>query len=92
MENIDGDRFALRGDIRNQTFRVGTNVVSTQRLFCIHPCILIWSPVSCPVASGGYRTEGQDAGMDTEITGEWSYYPILIVSIPVLTLLSFKYT
>ncbi len=31
---------------------------------------------------GGYRAEGQDAGMDIEITKQWSYYSIPIVSIP----------
>ncbi len=33
-------------------------------------------------AKGGYRTKDQDAGMDVEISGEWSYYPIPIVNIP----------
>ncbi len=34
--------------------------------------------------------EGQDAGMDKEITSELSYYPIPIVSMPMFTLLGFK--
>ncbi len=28
----------------------------------------------------GYMTNWQDTGIDTEITGKWSYYPIRIVS------------
>ncbi len=39
-------------------------------------------------AKGGYRTEGEIAGMDTEIIDECSYDPILIVSIPKLALLA----
>ncbi len=62
----------------------------------IHHLILYPVLGSCillrPHAKGGYRTGGQDADMDTEITGEWSYYPIPLRSIPILTLLGFIYT
>ncbi len=60
---------------------------------CLYPslCPVLRSYI-LPQAKGWYRTEGKDAGMDTEITGEWSYYPIHIVNIPVVTLLGFTYT
>ncbi len=38
--------------------------------FCIQPCILSQSCIfPQPASSGGYKTSGQDTGMDTEITG-----------------------
>ncbi len=64
---------------------------SGQTFWSLYPvpsfCILLR-----PQAKGGYRTNGQDAWMDTEITGEWSDYTIPIVNIPMSTLLGFKYT
>ncbi len=68
-------------------------------LRCYTPVMSVSIPISCPdvlyppeATSQGYRTEGQDAGMDTGITGESSYYPIPIVSTPIFTLLDVMYT
>ncbi len=42
-----------------------------------------WAKQYIGVREQMYSNKGQDAGVDTVMTGEWSYYPIPRASIPV---------